>query len=287
MKLRRVCPCCRGTLEPLWSVRSYRYYRCQQCASLTVDPEVIREIDAGRPLVRQGSLDAAGEAAAARERAYGTSLARVAEAVLYARTPIRRFLDVGTGHGFLLDALAMHLPAHRDTFYGVEPAPPEQRSAHPNYAAGTVSALPETFQAGSCIEVIQHLTPMQLRALLAEIATRSERGALYIVNSGQPRYVLDEDPAYLDPDARGHIVSYSIAAMASLAEPLGFRVIPLPGKSWALLLEYLIEDGTAPPDRIWTAPPENVALLRDPDRGSVLHVLGTDTARAYQASASG
>ena len=69
--------------------------------------------------------------------------------------------------------------------------------------------------------------------------------------------------------------------MAQLAQPLGFRVLRLRGKSWALLLEYAREDRTAPEDRIWSAPPENVALLRDPERGSVLHLLGMETARAY------
>jgi hypothetical protein len=277
-----VCPCCRGTLEPLWTVRSFEYYRCRQCTSLTIDPDVIREIDAGRVLqLETDRAGAEGEIGAARDRAYGSSLARVAEAVLYARTPIRRFLDVGTGRGFLLDALSTHLPSRSETFYGVELYPPNPHSAHPNYVAGTASALAEKFEAGSCIEVVQALTPMQLRALLAEVATRSHPGALYIVNSGQPRYVLAENRAYLDPDRRGHIVSYSLAAMALLARPLGFRVLPLRGKSWALLLEYARDESTPPEDRIWSALPENVALLRDPDRGSVLHVLGMDTARAY------
>lgn len=262
-------------------MRSFAYYRCRQCASLTLDPELIREIDAGRVLLEPSAADTEMEIAAARERAYGASLARVAEVILYARTPIRRFLDAGTGRGYLLDALSMHLPAHRETFFGVELYPPEPHSAHPNYRAGTASAIPEMFEAGSCIEVVQTLTPMQLRALLAEIASRSRPGALYIVNAGQPRYVLDEDPGYLDPDRRGHIVSYSLQAMAQLASPLGFRVLPLRGKSWALLLEYAHDDRTAPEDRVWSALPENVALLRDPERGSVLQVLGMDTARAY------
>jgi hypothetical protein len=277
-----VCPCCRGTIEPLWTVRSFAFYRCRQCTSLTIDPAVIQEIDAGRVVQHAPNpAQVQGEMNAAFERAYGSSLARVAETILYARTPVRRFLDVGTGRGFLLDALSLHLPARREMFFGVELYPPDPHSSHPNYVAGTASAVPEKFEAGSCIEVIQTLTPMQVRALLAEIASRSHPGALYIVNAGQPRYVLEEDQGYLDPDRRGHIFSYSRKAMELLASPLGFRVIPLQGKHWALLLEYEREDRTAPQDRIWTALPENVALLHDPERGSVLHVLGMDTARAY------
>ena len=117
--------------------------------------------------------------------------------------------------------------------------------------------------------------------MLAELATRSNPGALYIVNSGQPRFVLDEDPAYLDPDRRGHIFSYSVEAVALLAEPLGFRVVPLRGKTWAFLLEFGGDDRTAPEDRIWTALPENNALLSDPERGTVLQILGLESARAY------
>ncbi len=221
------------------------------------------------------------ERAAAVERAYGSSLARFAEVVLYARLPVRRFLDIGTGHGFLLDALTMHLPSHGQTFFGVELYPPDGRSTHPNYVEGSVASAPGLFDAGCCIEVIEHLTPVQLTRLLAEVASRSSPGALYIVNSGQPRYVLDDDPDYLDPDRRGHIFSYSLEAVALIAERLGFRVLPLRGKTWAFLLEYARFDAAAPEDRIWTALPENAALLCDPDRGTVLRILGLESARAY------
>jgi methyltransferase family protein len=247
-----------------------------------IDPRVLAKIDGGGPGPRR--YDEAyfeTERTSARDRAYGSSLARCAEALLYARIPVRRFLDVGTGHGYLLDALAMHLPSHRDAFAGVELFPPPGRSTHPNYIEGSVASAPGTYDAGSCIEVIEHLTPAQLARLLGELATRSNPGALYIVNSGQPRYVLDDDPGYLDPDGRGHIFSYSLEAVALLAEPQGFRVLPLRGKTWAFLLEYDRADPSAPEDRIWSALPENVALLSDPDRGTVLRILGLESARAY------
>jgi hypothetical protein len=247
-----------------------------------IDPQVLAAMDAGAPGPRR--YDAAyfeAERVAARDRAYGSSLARCAEALLYARIPVRRFLDVGTGHGYLLDALAMHLPAHRDAFFGIELYPPAERTAHPNYTAGSVADAPGTYDAGSCIEVIEHLTPIQLAGLLRELAARSNPGALYIVNSGQPRYVLDDDPGYLDPDGRGHVFSYSLEAVALLAKPYGWRVLPLRGKTWAFLLEYDRAEPVAPEDRIWTALPENVALLSDPERGTVLRVLGLETARAY------
>ena len=282
MKWGGVCPVCRGTIEPLWTVRSYDYYRCQRCTSLTVDPEVVADVDAGRAVRAAYEARAPEEQATSLDRAYGASLACVAEAILYARVPVRRFVDVGAGHGYLLDALRLHLPAHAGAFFGVEPFPPEPHSTHPNYLAGPPAALPHKVDAGCCIEVLQQLTPAQAGGLLAELASRSHPGALYVLNFGQPRYVLDEDPEYLDPDGRGHLVSYSAMGLGVLAEPLGFRVIPLRGRAWSLLLEYDLVDTTAPQDRIWTALPENRALLRDPERGSVLHELGMASARAYE-----
>ena len=277
-----MCPCCGGAIQPLWVVRSFQYYRCDGCGSLMIDPQVIAGIDGGTSHPRR--YDDAyfeEERIAALDRSYGSSLARFAEVVLYARLPIRRFLDIGTGHGFLLDALTMHLPSHRAAFFGVERYPPPGRTDHPQYIQGSVASAPGPFDAGCCIEVIEHLTPAQLTSLLAEVASRSNPGAVYIVNSGQPRYVLNDDPDYLDPDRRGHIFSYSVEAVALLAEPLGFRVLRLRGKTWAFLLEYARFDAAAPEDRIWTPLPENAALLCDPDRGTVLRILGLESARAY------
>jgi hypothetical protein len=248
-----------------------------------IDPQMLADMDAGRAAPRRYDPSYfKTERVAALDRAYGTSLARVAEVILYARIPVRRFLDVGTGHGFLLDALAMHLPSHRDAFVGIELFPPSDHSTHPNYVEGSVASAPGTYDGGSCIEVIEHLTPAQFASMLGELATRSNPGALYIVNSGQPQYVLNDNPEYLDPDGRGHVFSYSLEAVALLAEPKGFRVLPLRGKSWAFLLEYDRPDSAQPEDRIWSAPPENVALLSDPQRGTILHVLGLETARAYR-----
>jgi hypothetical protein len=77
-----------------------------------------------------------------------------------------------------------------------------------------LDSLESTFDAGVCIEVIEHLTPATLRTLVAQLAGRSRPGSLYLFNSGQPAFVEQEDPAYLDPHGRGHVVSYSIAGAA-------------------------------------------------------------------------
>ena len=74
-----------------------------------------------------------------------------------------------------------------------------------------------------------------------------------------PNYVLHEDIDYLDLTARGHIVSYSI------------------------LLEYQAGETDNIPIvyRIWIALPENLELMSDPDMGSIIKLLGSETSRAY------
>jgi hypothetical protein len=63
---------------------------------------------------------------------------------------------------------------------------------------------------------------------------------------------------------------------------MGFEIVALPGKTWAYCLEYkpkihipLVQE------RIWSALPENRAILEDEVMGGVLYVLALDTARAY------
>jgi hypothetical protein len=259
-----------------------------ECGSLFLDPNHLAAIDAGGTLVTYDETYWQMELSAAKERSFGSSLARVAEVFLYCRRPIRRFLDIGTGAGFLLDALAMQLPNAQDTFFGVELFPPSEHSRHANYTEGTIADTAGRFDAGCCIEVVEHLTPAMVSRLLEDLAHASERNALYIFNTGMPEYVKAEDPAYLDPTVRGHIVSYSLLAMRILAKKHGFVVHKISGKTWAYCLEYV---GSNLPDHdtnrditndIWSACPENVATLSDPAMGSVMYILGRESARAYR-----
>ncbi|WP_293034546.1 methyltransferase domain-containing protein [Paraburkholderia sp.] len=228
------------------------------------------------------------ELCAARERSYGSSLQRVAETFFYCRLPITRFVDIGSGPGYLLDALAAALPDAANMFFGVELFPPESafRSKHPNYKLCPLAEIGQKFEAGVCIEVIEHLTPSMLDTLAKQIAQTSAPGAIYLINSGQPEYVLTEDPGYLDPHGRGHVMSYSIEAVRLIFEPHGFTIIPLPGRHWAFLVEYQSEFITKEPieqleARIWSPVPENVATLRDGGGGPLMYCAGLDTARCY------
>jgi hypothetical protein len=178
------------------------------------------------------------------------------------------------------------LPEAIERFHAVELFPPPLpcRTANPNYFVGTLADGSRTFDAGVCIEVIEHLRPSVLRALAAELASVSRPGSLYLFNSGQPDFVEREDPNYLDPHGRGHIASYSLAGAASIFGPAGFNVIALPNRTWAFLAEF----GTAKPvdghaliARLWQPVPENVSMLRAARFGELLRVAGIDTARAY------
>ncbi len=104
------------------------------------------------------------------------------------------------------------LPEVIDRFHAVElyPPPLPHRTANPNYVIGTLADMQRTFDAGVCIEVIEHLTPAALRTLAAQLAAVSRPGSLYLFNSGQPDFVEHEDPGYLDPHRpRAHRVLFA------------------------------------------------------------------------------
>jgi hypothetical protein len=280
------CPVCNeATAPPFRSIDGIAYHKCPGCGCIFAEPGFLARVDAGSVGNYQDEYWAS-EMAAAKERCYGSTLVRVAEVFYYARRPIRKFIDIGAGSGLLLDAVGTLLPSLADRFHGIElfPPPEEHRSLHPNYHIGTLGDLNDTFDAGVCIEVIEHLTPDTLRALGRQLAARSAPGAVYYFNSGQPAFVEQENPGYLDPTKVGHIVSYSIAGLTHIFAPLGFNVIALPGRAWAFLLEY------GPPasigsselfDRLWHPVPENMEALTGDPFGNLFRAMGLEGARCY------
>ena len=279
------CPLCGGEAGLHGDVEGVDYFTCADCDFIFADPQLLARIDAGDAVREYDAEYWEAELASARERAWGSSLARAAEALLYCRVPVRNFLDVGTGPGYLLDALSTYLPSHRDRFHGVEKFPPAQeyRSVHPNYIAADLRDVDGTFECGTCIEVLEHLTPAMARVLADAMAKASAPGALFVFNTGLTEYVRKEDPGYLDPWRRGHITCWSVRAAARVFAPAGFVVHPLAGKTWAFAIERTGIDAPPGPlrDRIWSAPEENRRLLRDPRMGEVMYLLGLESARAY------
>jgi hypothetical protein len=228
-----------------------------------------------------------GEVSAAEERSFGASLIRVAEVFRLCGIPIKRFIDIGSGTGSLLDSLDRLLPELRDRFYGIELFPPEEarRSRHPNYRIGSLGSLTERFDAGVCIEVIEHLTPAMVRGLASDLAKRATQGALFYFNSAQPSFVATHDPGYLDPLGRGHIASYSVAGVAHLFGPSGLKVIALPGRDWGFLAEFT--DDSQPVgtdqlfDRLWRPNAANMGMLAAARFGPLMAGVGLEASRCY------
>ena len=279
------CPICRAPGGFLRTVDDVPFFRCTQCGSLYAHSDFLAAVDRGAA-ANYGEAYWSEELASARQRSYGGSIARVAETLRLSRIPVRRFLDIGSGPGYLLDALRSLLPNTADLFHGIEllPPPVADRSTHPNYRIGTIHDLEGRFDGGVCIEVIEHLTPSTFGVLLGELAARSTQGALYFFNSAQPSFVEQRDPDYLDPRRRGHIVSWSIDGARRIFAPAGFNVIPLPGRDWAFLAEFGPERAVPADDLmswLWRPIPENLALWRNDAFGPLFETIGLESARCY------
>jgi hypothetical protein len=263
---------------PYRTVEGVDHFRCTACTSLFADP-------AFEPPPYADDYWR-NELGPARERCFGPAIIRVAETIAYCRLPIQAFIDIGAGTGWLLDALETLIPEVIDRFHAVElyPPPLPHRTANPNYVIGSLADTARIFDAGVCIEVIEHLTPTTFRSLAAQLAAVSRPGSLYLFNSGQPAFVERENPGYLNPRGNGHIVSYSLAGAASILGPAGFNLIALPSRTWAFLAEFgttELVDGHAVISRLWQPVPENVSMLRAARFGELLRVAGIDAARAY------
>lgn len=291
MQATEPCPICNaGNQLPLRDVDGVPYLQCDGCGSILAERAFLERTMAGEARQYDDSYWQE-ELSAARARGYGSSLVRLAEVFLYARRPVRRFLDVSCGAGTLLDSAAEMLPEIADTFWGIEPfpPPPEFRARHPNYRVGFLPDLEGRFDGGTCIEVIEHLPPEILRRMLGDLALVSEPGAMWYFNSAQPDFVERDDPGYLDPFRRGHIASYSIEGLRHVFGEAGFTVHALPGRDWAFLAEFGEHppaDGNALLSRVWTALPENRAHLEKGRFGHLLLAAGVEGARCYIEAAT-
>lgn len=280
------CPVCLSADTRLFKeVAEMPYYTCNACDVIFISPEVLDQIDAGKGLVNYTETYWKEELPAARERSWGPSLARVAEVFLYARIPIKKFIDIATGPGYLLDAIQYYLPSSGEIFYGNEifPPPEEYCTSNKNYFRGYLHEFGFTFDAGCCIEVIEHLTPSMVGKLFSDLAAKSVENSIYIFNTGLSQFIKNENIGYLDPFVRGHIMGWSVSGVEILARSSGFQILPIPGKAWAFIAEYKPTHNFKNniTDRIWKALPENTNTLKDKKTGELLYILGLDTARAY------
>ncbi len=275
-----MCPVCsRSAGAHFRVVDGFDYLQCGSCASIYIAPEVLAAIDAGTSPRSYDSEYWRAELNSARKRSRSDALVRAGEAILYAQRKVTRFLDVGAGPGYLLDELATLFPDNPELFHAVELFPPGEHSNHPNYVIGDVGQLAGKFDAGVCVEVVEHLTPTMLTGLVRGLAKVSEVDTLWFFNTGMPDYVINQDPGYLDPVKRGHILSYSVDGLRCIFEPLGFRVSILPGKTFAFIAEYKPSmPEIAFSDRIYKPVPENKLLL---ESSGLLYQAAFESARAY------
>src|SRR5689334_4315850 len=111
MQKKEMCPCCASeSVEYLINSSGYDYYKCLTCFSLFIDVAYLEKIDAGFNIVKYEEGYWQFELKSAKDRSYGTTLARMAEAFYYCKRPIKKFLDIGTGPGYFLDAVSKLLP---------------------------------------------------------------------------------------------------------------------------------------------------------------------------------
>ena len=274
------CPVClHGASAHFRNVDGHDYFACTACGSIHIAPAVLAMLDDGGSLVGDYTEEYwEQERVGAIERAEGMSLCRAGEAILYCRRPVRRFLDVGAGPGFLLGALQKLLDPDAAIFHAVEKYPPPYAIKGQNFHVGDIHGMDGTFDAGVCIEVIEHLTPAMLDALIHGMAAVSVPGSLWLFNTGMPDYVRDEDPAYLDPIRRGHIVSYSLSGIAPYFERHGFVTRTLPGRSFGFFVEYQPAESPEYEARFCAPLPENRQLLQ---RHGLLYHAAFETARSY------
>jgi len=279
------CPICQEAASIFGDVEGVSYFCCSGCDSIFAHPDFLAAVESGS-LRNYNETYWAKELPAARERSYGAAIIRLSETLRLSRIPVRRILDIGSGPGFFLDALTELVPSLAERVYGIElfPPAPAHRSRNANYRMGHIADLEGVFDAGVCIEVIEHLTPSILIDLVSQLAQKSNPGALYFFNSAQPSFVRSIDAAYLDPHRRGHVVSWSIAGLQRIFERAGFNVIALPGRDWAFLAEFgpqrsLSAEGLL--EWLWRPLPENLALTGNDRFGPLFQAFGLEGARCY------
>ncbi len=277
--MTKQCGVC-GEQARLWSVvDGLEFSDCPTCDSIAMEAAELDLVDSGE-FQRKYDIDYwSDELSAAKERSWGPALARAAEAILLCRRPVERFLDIGTGPGYLLESLDFYLPGSKDRFFGVEKFPPDPCSDHPGFIHGSLGELRDKYDAGVCIEVIEHLTPAMLKHFVRELSLVAQPNSLFIFNTGLANFVRKECASYIDPLHRGHIVSWGFPALEEIFRLEGFKIHPIGTRQWAFAAEYLPDQDMPFSERIWSPLEENRRILEDPAAGMVMHLLARDSLR--------
>lgn len=276
-----ICAVCLASASFWATIDGHDFSHCASCGFVALNLDRMNAFDRGDSTRVYNADYWESETRAAKERSWGSSLARAAEAIYLCQRPVQSFLDIGAGDGTLLDALSYHLPSFAERLIGVELFPPETHTKHKGYRHGSVADLDTGVDCGVCIEVIEHLTPHMLRGLVSGLAGRAKVNSCFVFNTGMGDYVLSEDPSYIDPINRGHIVSYGLPALQTIFGEFGFRVSALGSRAWAFVAEYQPTEAFDLVTRTWRPLRENSALLDDPRSGSLMAIVARESLRAY------
>ncbi|MEO7802885.1 MAG: class I SAM-dependent methyltransferase, partial [Ginsengibacter sp.] len=283
------CPLCHKIkgITLLKKIEKFSYHHCPDCDFIFIDQDILHDIDDGKLVFEHKHDYWEEELNSAKHRAWGSAIARMSECFHYCRIPINNFIDIGARSGFFLDAVTHFLPDSSNKFFGWEKFPPQKelQTTHENYLIADLSNINKKFQAGLCMEVIEHLTPKQVYSLLYDLRAKIDEGSFFIFNTGLVEYVLKEDSNYLDPVKRGHICIWSVKALNILLNDLGYTCYSVGQKTWAVGIEYKTKDEDLLDrniiNRIWSILPENAKILEDEHSGTVIKILGLESARAY------
>jgi hypothetical protein len=258
------------------------FYECASCDFIFFINDIAHASSIGNS-INYEDLYSAEELLAAKNRAFGVSIARAAEVFVLARKPIKNFLDIGTGPGFFLDAILKYLPDSDASFLGVEMFPPESqfRTNHLGFRTGWLDQFDdESIDGGICIEVLEHLSASEVKDLFSLLFIKATNGATFMFNTGLTEYVKNEDMAYLDPTLRGHISIWSVNALRKLVRDEGWTFSSIPNRSWAFLAEKCPESQVDLSTRVWSPVPENIKALSGSSNSQLLYLLGRDSLRA-------
>src|SRR5687768_4948581 len=96
------CPLCQNSkaLSLIKKVKGFSYHHCLECDFIFIDEEILNRIDNGEHVFKYQNEYWKEELEAAKERAWGSAIARMSECFHYCRIPISRFIDIGTGPGY-------------------------------------------------------------------------------------------------------------------------------------------------------------------------------------------
>lgn len=261
---RQTCPVCAELSFFYKTVQGFAFFECSQCSVIHIDVDCLDKIDAGAPIILYQNDYWKQEYSAARQR-LPMSVTRLVEAIYLSQIPVQRVIDIGTGQGLILEEMERFLPVNSRAIFGIEKFPPDIRTRSPGYRIGSLQDIASEglYDAGLCMEVIEHLTPLMVRHLLTELSQLASEGGCFLFNTGLAESVKTRNPDYINPGVLGHIMFWTVEAMNVLGAPLGFTAQRFMDRDWCFILEKTTIALKPITERVYTPLKENLFFLSD------------------------